>query len=96
MSGAKHLLLFYARATQVTLSLRSSNLITAAGMRHFTNLVNLKSLDLERCPLIQGGFVYLKDTALHALLSRRTILHITLVFVFSPAFHHTFQAIVGE
>lgn len=43
-----------------TLSLRSSNLITAAGMRHFTNLVSLKSLDLERCPLIQGGFVYLK------------------------------------
>lgn len=43
-----------------TLSLRSNNLITAAGMRHFTNLVSLKSLDLERCPLIQGGFVYLK------------------------------------
>jgi hypothetical protein len=43
-----------------TLSLRSNNSITAAGMSNFNNLVSLKNLDLERCPLIQGGFVHLK------------------------------------
>jgi len=33
-------------------------------MSNFSHLVSIKNLDLERCPLIQGGFVHLKGTPL--------------------------------
>jgi hypothetical protein len=56
-----------------TLSLRSNNLITAAGMSSFAHLVSLKNLDLERCPHIQGGFVHLKGGALHTPLKKMTL-----------------------
>lgn len=43
-----------------TLSFRNSNLITAAAMTHLSELVNLTSLDLEKCPKIHGGLAHLK------------------------------------
>lgn len=55
-------------ANLTTLSLRSSNLITAVGMRHFANLINLKNLDLERCPYIHGGLIYLKGVTIFIYL----------------------------
>jgi hypothetical protein len=44
-----------------SLSFRGSNAITASGMSHLSELVNLTSLDLERCPRIHGGLLHIKS-----------------------------------
>jgi hypothetical protein len=54
------------------LSLRSNNLITAAGMSSFAHLVSLKNLDLEWCPHIHSGFVDLKGET-HTTLKKMTL-----------------------
>jgi hypothetical protein len=43
-----------------SLSFRRNAAITAQGMRALSNLVNLKKLDLEKCPGIDGGLVHLR------------------------------------
>lgn len=43
-----------------SLSFRRNAAITAQGMRAFSNLVNMKKLDLEKCPGIHGGLVHLR------------------------------------
>jgi len=51
-----------------SLSFKKNNSITASGLRALAGLVNLTSLDLERCPGIHGGLVHLKGlTKLEAL-----------------------------
>ena len=45
-----------------SLSFRRNNAITAQGMSALAGLVNLIKLDLERCPGIHGGLIYLKGT----------------------------------
>lgn len=43
-----------------TLSFKRNNLITARGISSLSGLINLKKLDLERCPRIHGGLAHLK------------------------------------
>ncbi len=43
-----------------SLSFKKCSAVTAEGAKAFANMVNLGSLDLERCPKIHGGLVHLK------------------------------------